>query len=271
MRLIKAQVRKYRSIRDTDVFEIDLKKTILVGPNESGKTVLLQALQQLNPTAGIPGFEPLRDYPRSEYNDITTGAVKPEHVEVVTGWFRLETEDKAVVPVEYQDSVYVFSRKLDNSYSHRLEGGPAPPTYKDISGNLLRLAAHVDGRVEAPAAGQSTPEKPSARLTAVTKEWADTQAITAQHGEALREWLDGVVALVDEENSAETARLDKLRTQIQIQARRDAAVLALRERLPVFVLFNNYFRVRPLIHLRHLARWRPEACGKREVAHSSGW
>src|SRR6185369_2416164 len=38
----------------------------------------------------------------------------------------------------------------------------------------------------------------------------------------------------------------------QVSARRDAALVVLEKRVPVFVLFNNYFRVRPLIHLRHL-------------------
>ena len=35
---------------------------------------------------------------------------------------------------------------------------------------------------------------------------------------------------------------------------RNVALKILQTRLPVFVLFNNYFRVRPLIHLEHLAQ-----------------
>ncbi|GJQ41210.1 MAG: hypothetical protein JETCAE03_07080 [Ignavibacteriaceae bacterium] len=63
MRLIKARVQNYRSIIDSGEFEIEKLKTILVGPNESGKTVLLQALQQLNKPEEIQGFDLLRDYP----------------------------------------------------------------------------------------------------------------------------------------------------------------------------------------------------------------
>jgi ABC-type polysaccharide/polyol phosphate transport system ATPase subunit len=47
MKLIKARVQNYRSIRDTGEFEIEELKTIMVGPNEAGKTVILQALQKL--------------------------------------------------------------------------------------------------------------------------------------------------------------------------------------------------------------------------------
>ncbi|MBF4338445.1 AAA family ATPase, partial [Vibrio anguillarum] len=77
MRLVKARVQNYRSIIDTGEFEVEKLKTILVGPNEAGKTVLLQALQQLNKPNDVNDFDPLRDYPRSKYNDITTGRIDP--------------------------------------------------------------------------------------------------------------------------------------------------------------------------------------------------
>ena len=57
--------------------------SVYIGPNEAGKTALLQALQQVNPPPGIRKFDPLRDYPRSEYNDITTGKVRPEDVTIM--------------------------------------------------------------------------------------------------------------------------------------------------------------------------------------------
>ena len=65
MRLTKARVQNYRSIVDSGEFEVEKFKTILVGPNEAGKTVLLKALQQLNKPEDTEGFDALRDYPRS--------------------------------------------------------------------------------------------------------------------------------------------------------------------------------------------------------------
>jgi predicted ATP-binding protein involved in virulence len=73
----------YRSIRDTGEFEVENEKTILVGPNEAGKTVILHALQQLKQPKDIGGFDALRDYPRSEYDDIKRGVVDPAKVTVV--------------------------------------------------------------------------------------------------------------------------------------------------------------------------------------------
>ncbi len=73
MRLQKVRVQNYRSIRDTGEFEVEWTKTIMVGPNEAGKSAILQALLQINPPKGVKGFDALRDYPRALYNDITAG------------------------------------------------------------------------------------------------------------------------------------------------------------------------------------------------------
>lgn len=253
MRLLKAQVWKYRSIRDTGEFEVDSKKTILVGPNEAGKTVLLQALQQIKPPAGVRKFDALRDYPRSEYNDITTGSVNPADVVIATGWFKLDDDDKAAVPEEFRNAVYVSSRRLDNSATHTLEGGAAVPTFRDLQADLLRLAGHVDARIPTPAAGQPTPEKPGARLSAITKDWGPETRIDEARGAALAGWLDANLVHVEEGNATESERHAGLKQASQVAARRKQALTVLDSRLPVFVLFNNYFRVRPLIHLAHLA------------------
>lgn len=62
MRLRAARVQNYRSVRDTGLFDVELEKTILVGPNEAGKTAVLQALQRIKSPDGIKGFDALRDY-----------------------------------------------------------------------------------------------------------------------------------------------------------------------------------------------------------------
>ena len=144
MRLIKARVQNYRSIIDSGEFHIEKLKTILVGPNEAGKTVLLRALQQLNKPDDIEGFDALRDYPRSKYNDITTGKVKPEDVVVVTGYFELEDSDKALIPSEFHNCKYKLYRKLNNKGIHTLLDTPEKKHFKDINKALIRMVAHMD-------------------------------------------------------------------------------------------------------------------------------
>jgi energy-coupling factor transporter ATP-binding protein EcfA2 len=253
MRLSKAHIRKYRSIRDTSDFEIENGKTILVGPNEAGKTVILQALQQLNAPEGIEGFEPLRDYPRSEYNrDIGRAAVDPATVTVVEGHFELERDDLDGLPEGYADCTYVYGRRLNNKGWHRINGGPSVPTYSDLSKDLTRLCAYVDKRKD------SDDPAPSASLTELTTGWSDATCVEGEHATKLRAWLEGALPLIDEANKAEDERYDRLFRACKVADERAAALKHLAGRLPVFVLFNNYFRVRPRIHLEHLAHRQQE-------------
>lgn len=150
MRLKAARVRNYRSIRDTGEFEIENGKTILVGPNEAGKSAILQALQQINAPKGVKGFDALRDYPRALYNDITTGKVKAEDIPVVDVIFKLDEEDRKVLPAGFAEVEYGYTRYLDNSATHHLIGAPTTPRYGDIRKDLLRLAAHLDKQTAVP-------------------------------------------------------------------------------------------------------------------------
>lgn len=213
MRLKKARVRMYRSIRDTGEFEVENGKTILVGPNEAGKTVILQALQKLHAPQGIQGFDPLRDYPRSEYNkDIGRAAGDPSHVTVAEGHFELEPADLEGLPEGYENCTYVCGRKLNNEAWHQLRGGPSSPTYESLT--------PIDG----------------------------------ERATKLKEWLESALPLIDEEDDSEEKRYDRLMRFCGVAEERDAVLNHLSARLPIFVLFNNYFRVRPRIHLEHLAQ-----------------
>ena len=115
MRLTRARVQNYRSIRDTGWFDVEEAKTILVGPNEAGKTALLEALQQINAPDGTRQFEPLRDYPRKLYNeDIQSRRLDPAEIPVASAEFRLESDDLAELPDGLQNATYRVIRRLDN-------------------------------------------------------------------------------------------------------------------------------------------------------------
>ncbi len=248
MKLSKARIRMYRSIRDTGEFEVENGKTILVGPNEAGKTVILQALQQLNKPNDIGGFEALRDYPRSEYDDIKRGVVDPAKVTVVEGHFMPEQGDVEGLPKGYDGCTYVLGRRLDNSVWHRIDGGPTVPTYGALSKDLTRLCAHVDARARADEPA------PGAAFAAVTSGWTDSTIVDGERAAKLRAWLESALPLIDEANKVEDERYDRLRAACSVAEDRTAALNHLEKRIPVFVLFNNYFRVRPRIHLAHLAQ-----------------
>ncbi len=270
MRLVAARIQKYRCIRDTGWFDIEPAKTIFVGANEAGKTAILQALQQLRAPVGVAGFDSLRDYPRSEYSDFTVSRADPESIDVVSARFRLDPLDIAELPPGYEDATYVCGRRLDNSSWHRIEGGPERLAYTaDLDEALGDLAAHIDGQHAAAAQGEPErePEEPgqpepdgepedalpSGALAAVTSGWTEDAALTVEMATSLRAWLDQVAPLVDESNAAEKERYDRLLAVTEMPALHEQALSTLADLVPVFIMFSNYIRVRPLIHLGHLA------------------
>ncbi len=251
MRLRKARVTNYRGIIDTGWFDVEKNKTIMVGPNEAGKTAVLQALQQINPPPDVPKFDALRDYPRSKYNEITTGRVDPKTVTMVQVEYELDEADRAAIPLTMRGVRYTFGRRLDNSAWHNLEDAPPLPTFGGITKDLTRLCAHIDPRAEVGTPGGSLP---SADLAQITDEWTLTTTIDGERATALKAWLDKALLLIDETSDTEEKRFDSLLAAASAHLDRSSALKVLDDRKPIFVLFNNYFRVRPLIQLDHLAQ-----------------
>lgn len=252
MRLIKARVQNYRSIIDTGEFDVEELKTIMVGPNEAGKTVLLKALQQLSRPDDVQGFDVLRDYPRSLYNDISTGKVKPSDVTVVTGYFKLDDEDKRLLPSEFHNCVYKVWRNIDNKGFHELENAPEKIYFKDIKGDLLRLIAHLDKQYQSQNPEETT-KLPSVLFSNTSKDWNDATSMSAENTKSLKAQFEKHYPLVEEGNEKEEARYNKLVEQIEFHKKHDEVLKILDDRTPVFILFNNYFKVKPSVHLEHLA------------------
>jgi len=253
MRLTKARVQNYRSIIDSGEFEIEQLKSIFVGPNEAGKTVLLKALQQLSKPTDIEEFDVLRDYPRSKYDDITTKKVTPSKVTVVTGIFELESEDKELIPEEFHGCKYKMWRCYDNKGYHRLVDAPEEINFEKVKKNFLRMASHMDKQF---TNGEPDEEsvKPSESLKLLTEKLPDSRIISAEVADSLKGWLDKFYEFVEEDNEKEEARHSELLEIIRFNSKSDEVLATLGERIPVFILFNNYFRVKPLIHLGHLAQ-----------------
>lgn len=255
MKLTKARIQNYRSIIDTGEFDIEELKTIMVGPNEAGKTVILRALQQLNKPSDVAGFDVLRDYPRSMYNDISTKKVLPEDITVVTGYYTLEESDKDLIPEEFKDCQYKVSKNIDNELYHSLENAPSKVYYKDIKGDLTRMLAHLDKqyKVENPE-DEELSKIPSELIKSINGTWSDYTSISGDNETKLIAFLEKDYALIEEDNSKEESRYSKLLEQIKFNAKRDEVLSILSKREPVFILFNNYFKVKPSVHLEHLAK-----------------
>lgn len=255
MRMVAARVQNYRSVLDTGWFEIEDGKTILVGPNEAGKTAVLEALQRVRAPEGVPGFDPLRDYPRRLYNkDIQSGRLDPDTIPVASVRFRLEGEDLDELPAGFEGATYVYTRYLGNNAKHHIDDGPEPQLFTEaVRKDLQRMAKHVDKETSA-GRPEDTPA-PSAALEDLMSSWTvGKTTLTGDKTVELRDWLDEVAPHVDESSTTEDNRHTRLLGYTRVPQQRDAALKALSSRMPLFVYYNNYFRVRPNLHLDHFAK-----------------
>lgn len=252
MRLYKARVQNYRSIIDSGEFELEKLKTIFVGPNEAGKTVILRALQQLKKPTDIDGFDALRDYPRSLYNDITSGKAKVEDIEVVKGIFTLEDEDKNLIDSRFHDCKFVFTRRIDNKGFYSLIDGPSRVRFSDLEKDFTRLLVHMDKQFKLEPDDVGT-LKPSEKYNGIIESFHSWSSVSVANADTLKEFLKDNLTYIDEDNSKEEERYDKLLELIGFNKICDEVGATLNKRMPIFILFNNYFKVKPLIHVEHLA------------------
>jgi len=252
MRLYKARVKNYRSIIDSGEFEVEKLKTIFVGPNEAGKTVILKALQQLNKPKDIAGFDALRDYPRSKYNDISSEKISVEDIVVVEGIFTLDDKDIALIDEKFHDCKYKVNRKLDNSATHELINAPSKTRYSALEKDFARLLAHMDKQF-AVEDNEEGVLKPSDKFKEITETYQTYQLVSGDKATALKSFLKDNLIYIDENNEKEEQRHDKLLELIGFNAIYNETLKTLDKRMPVFILFNNYFKVKPSIHLEHLA------------------
>ena len=254
MRLVQARVQNYRSVRDTGWFNIEEAKTILVGPNEAGKTAVLEALHQIKPPDGVKGFDPLRDYPRKLYNaDIQSGSREPGDIPVALARFALDPDDLAGLPAAFAGATYSCTKYLDNTLGHSIEGGPEVLVFgEDVRKDFTRLAVHVDAC--AAESREDDEPAPSTELHNVIGDWTvGSTTIAGDRATELREWLDSVTSLIDESAELEDARHTRLLEHTRIPEQRAAALRRFFSRLPVFVYYSSYLRVRPNLHLRRFA------------------
>jgi len=253
MRLVKAHVKNYRSITDSGVFALEENKTILVGANEAGKTAILQALQHLSRPEEVGPLVPLKDFPRARYHLIRTGEITPANELVVQGWFELDDDDRAELSDGYAEAVYVRARYADDRVVHWFEKAPTRSAKEDMSKDVVRLVAHL----QRDTISEEHKSKAGAAAKAVESLHAGLQAgtyLSAEQAAEFRKTLDSALPYIDEATSAEEERYDRLKAVCEVARLHDLALKTLSKRTPKFVLFNNYFRVRPRIQLDHLAQ-----------------
>ena len=145
MKLTKVRITEFQSVQNSTEFGVG-DVTCLVGKNEAGKTALLKALYRLNPIIETEGsFDATDDYPRSSVSDYEeqVKAGRREQATVVQAAYELEPEDICAVKSMYGPTCFdgtapaVTFRK---GYGNQLEVIDLDVNDKEVLGHLVEAA-----------------------------------------------------------------------------------------------------------------------------------
>lgn len=152
MKLLKAQITNFRSVEDSEPFDLD-QVTCLVGKNEAGKSAILMALAALNPHPATPILlDRERDYPRRYLTQYAARHGGKEATAVSTSW-QLSPQKVAAITKELGEGVL----KSDVVQVTRAFGAQQPAW--SISFDLPKAianaldAARLDAEERAPLVG----------------------------------------------------------------------------------------------------------------------
>ncbi len=179
MKLIKVQIKNFRSIEDTEIFTIgDL--TCLVGKNEAGKTAILKALEAQFPVAKpLASYDLTRDYPRRFYAEAIRDEAEPE-IDVCTTWWDIDEKTKKLLETEFGSECCTSnSVRVTSGYNYSGTHWIVPIDEKKVINNLI--ASMKMNAAEKSALGN--PEKSSAlkaALAVIAEPTEKHQALTTK-------------------------------------------------------------------------------------------
>ena len=121
MKLRKIRVTNFRSVDDSEEFEVD-RVTCLVGKNEAGKSAILLALAALNPNEATPvSMDRERDYPRRHLVRYRQIHGDSEAVVVQTTWDLDESEIQAIEEDVGDDVLKSPRVEISRRYGRKIE------------------------------------------------------------------------------------------------------------------------------------------------------
>ncbi|TSH76055.1 AAA family ATPase [Acinetobacter sp. RF15A] len=243
MKLIKVHVKNYRSILDSGEIEIEKIKTVLVGINESGKTTLLKAINQLNPASDVEEVSLLRDFPRAKYAD----HIKGQEIEkvcsstlLVKGTFCLESSDREQILFNFPEieeleidleKVFYVKDKFYKGSSHLLENFDRF-TFGSIKKDILRLNEALNQ--------SSNAEQLIHDITLILHQSkGDNYYIIESEAISLKILLEQAEIKIDEENQKELDRISNILKKLNTNIIYYKLLKQLSTKLPKFVYFNN--------------------------------
>lgn len=296
MRLKAFRVTNYKHIEDSGRVEIDPNVTCLMGKNEAGKTAVLQALWKFKNVANVT-YDKLFDLPAEHYVDM-----RNQNPQVVEIEYLLEKKDIE----EFITTFLVISKPPDTvTVRSNYEGDPSlefelgfePDTYSAISAevdaSIKKLEVISEGikkskhpvSIEATEGGTEAPpiqniENPTlesalAALKGLANVGDESKPATEFSTETIAKAVATLKAVQGEQlwdGAKEISdRLEIFARHSETKGLDNRVEKWFLDRIPIFIYFDDYGRLRTRIHLPEFIIWKqtpPPDPEKRSLART---
>lgn len=205
MKLVHANIQRYRSIGEPTEFDVEPDVTALVGKNESGKTAVLQSLYKSNPVDRAK-FDPDLDYPSHRSFELR----KNDQIRVTELTYGLDNDDVAAV------EAILYPEVLDNKRVTVTTGFGFDREEWSLQVSEEKVLSHLLDELDLPTPDKTKVESASTvnDLVAALRSLESTTPTATATLEKIESWRDNNPAL--------------------------AAIDVLSERRPKFVYFGDY-------------------------------
>ena len=183
--LIRARVTDYRSVEDSETFDIEDDVTCLVGKNESGKTTLLQALYRLKPVEAVK-FDEVIDFPARKTRE-RKRLPDGQQIPVVRATFRFDEAEMKQIEEE-------LGPKALRSPEFQVTIGYRDATkWFTIPYNEAAIVDHLRSALDLPAGAAKalSGAKTVTDLLDALDELEESPSDASALAERIREWRDG--------------------------------------------------------------------------------
>lgn len=145
LKLIKAQVWKYKSIEDSTPVDVSNGVTVLVGKNESGKTAFLEALNKARPL-GNETFVHINDYPRKDFSRYKGEHAAERYQKVVELTYKLDDTLVAKINAEVFGGAPVVPKSIKTTRTINYGNNTTIGFQIDVDAALAALQKPLEGQ-----------------------------------------------------------------------------------------------------------------------------
>ena len=148
----------------------------------------------------------------------------------------------------------MYGRYLDNTAWHKLDNAPDQLTFSDIDKDLQKMLWHFQETATAQKTAENLVTAIQTEFEAIVSGLTKASTITTEKAKQLQAWLKKNLKYLDDDNAKENTRYEKIEEQLERPLEFDSVLAACEKMMPKFILFSNYFRIKPVLHLTEMKR-----------------